>query len=390
MRVLAMVHLYAPHHCAGAEMMLHALLVSLVDAGHAVDVILSREHHGVTDPYVLDGVTVHPRQDKGDPLRWLSDAARRPDLVITHLENTDRATILGQVHRIPTVHVCHNTFDSTKIALLRRPSLIVANSQWMAGDFRDWWTDRYQDQQTMPRMMVIRPPVRVADYATTPGDRVTLINATEAKGAGLFYALAERFPQRRFLAVCGAYGEQDRRSRPNVAFIGHVAGDAMRQSVYARTRVLLMPSSYESWGRTAIEAASSGIPTIAHPTPGLVESLGDAGIFADRTDLDQWARALRSLQDRKTYTAASRRARARARGMDPTAELAEWVETVEVIGHGSARTRRGRDRPIPGHDVDRQPHPLAQFDRGRIRSGQLLLPSDVRPGDHDRADTADR
>lgn len=352
MRVLAMLHLYSPHHCAGAEMMMHALLVSLVDAGHTVDVILSREHQGVTDPYTLDGVTVHPRQDKGDPLRWLGDPDRRPDVLVTHLENTDRATILGHVYRVPTVHVCHNTFDSTKIALLRRPALIVANSEWMAEDVRAWWTDRLPAQRAMPRMMVIRPPVRVTDYATSPGDRVTLINATEAKGASLFYALADRFPHRRFLAVHGAYGEQDRRSRPNVEFIGHLAGDAMRQSVYARTRVLLMPSIYESWGRVGIEAACSGIPTIAHPTPGLVESLGDAGIFADRTDLDQWIRALRRLQDRKAYATASRLARARARGLDPTAELAQWVETVEVIGHGGARTRRGRDRPLSGSVVD--------------------------------------
>ncbi|MFI1769152.1 glycosyltransferase family 4 protein [Streptomyces sp. NPDC020800] len=62
----------------------------------------------------------------------------------------------------------------------------------------------------------------------------------------------------------------------------------MREHVYSRSRVMLMPSLYESWGRVAVEAFASGIPVIAHPTPGLVESLGEAGIFAYRDDLNAW------------------------------------------------------------------------------------------------------
>ncbi|MFZ4156354.1 glycosyltransferase [Streptomyces pseudogriseolus] len=73
-----------------------------------------------------------------------------------------------------------------------------------------------------------------------------------------------------------------------------------------------MPSLYESWGRVAIEAFASGIPVIAHPTPGLVESLGDAGIFAYRDDLGAWIHALHALKDPANWTQASLRVRARS------------------------------------------------------------------------------
>ena len=68
-----------------------------------------------------------------------------------------------------------------------------------------------------------------------------------------------------------------------------------------------MPSLYESYGRTAVEALVSGIPVIASPTPGLKESLGDAGIFCDAEKPEQWVEAIKSLDDPERYKAQSRK-----------------------------------------------------------------------------------
>jgi hypothetical protein len=72
-----------------------------------------------------------------------------------------------------------------------------------------------------------------------------------------------------------------------------------------------MPSDYESFGRVAMEAAASGIPTIAAPTPGLRECLGDAGTFVELDNVDGWERAIRALLDPDAYRAAALAARAR-------------------------------------------------------------------------------
>jgi glycosyltransferase involved in cell wall biosynthesis len=302
-----MLHLYTPHHNAGAEMAAHALLRGLVDRGHRVDVILSRHHPEITGPYTVDGVHVHPRHNKGDPPRWLSDPATHPHVIITHLENTDRATILGALHRVPVVHLAHNTHPQTKWSMLRRPALVVANSAWMAEDLSYWW-DLARPKRHMPPVIVIHPPIHAEDYRTKPGQHVTLINVTADKGADMFYALADRHPRTRFLGVEGAYGVQDRRQRPNVTWVDHVAGDRMRSAVYRRTRVLLMPSVYESYGRAAVEAACSGIPTIAAPTPGLREALGPAGVYADRDDVHAWSAHLGHLLTPDGWSAASQAA----------------------------------------------------------------------------------
>lgn len=329
MRVLAMAHQWIPEHNAGAEVMLHAMLRALVLRGHVVDVCLSRQ---VGEQTVLDGVWLWPGRD---PKTLLADA----DVIVTHLENTPAASLLGRWNHIPVVHVLHNTMQITKDwAIAGSPTLLVANSEWMLADYA---AALGHVMSTAPKAIVCRPPVQARAYATTPGDRVTLINLRPmerspggmlmGKGSEVFWALAQRMPDVGFLGVRGGYGGQDVRDLPNVEVLDHVPHHAMRDQVYGRTRVLLMPSSYESWGRTAVEAYASGIPVIAHPTPGLVEACGDAGIFCDREDLDAWETALRRLAWPDLYASASAAALERSAQLDPTEDLNRWCDAVEAL-----------------------------------------------------------
>lgn len=322
MRILGLFHAYPPHHNAGAEWMAHTMLRHLVTLGHEVDVLLSRADSRAED---FQGVRVHPYTGKGDPFRFLPTT----DVIVTHLENTPRATVLGDMNGVPVVHLLHNTFEPSKQWTARGGvSLIVANSEWMRDNYAEWFTE--QDKR-MPPCLVVRPPVDWRDYVTTPGDRVTVVNLFENKGGHQFWHIAMSMPDTEFLAVKGGYGHQiiPPLVPPNVELVENTPN--MRDEVYARTRVLLMPSEYESWGRVGVEAMSSGIPVIAHPTPGLLESLGDAGIFVDRDDLDGWVGTIRALDDPQTYASASAAAKRRARDLDPTEDLNRWASAVTQL-----------------------------------------------------------
>lgn len=318
MRILAMFHAYPPRHNAGAEWDTHTLLRATAAAGHDVDVLLSQPIDGVTADYDLDGVHVHRHRDKRDPFQFLGDA----DVIVTHLENTPRATILGQQSRIPVVHRLHNTFKPTR-RWMQAPGvkLAAANSQWMADDMRI---------PTVP-MVVVRPVVQPADYATTPGDRVTLVNLYESKGGAHFWRIAEAMPHVKFLAVKGGYGPQVIPDviPDNVEVVENTP--SMRDDVYARTKLLLMPSDYESWGRVGVEAMASGIPVIAHPTEGLTESLGSAGNFLDRDDIPGWCDTIDKLLKPRAWGAASKKAKARSAELDPARDLATWVQALENL-----------------------------------------------------------
>jgi glycosyltransferase involved in cell wall biosynthesis len=329
MRVLCCAHLWLPRHCAGAEVMSNEMLKALVARGHKCVVQLSMPHPMfVSGPYVHDDISVYPYVDQYDPLRWLTPE-NKPDLIVTYLMNTLRASILGKMHGVPVVTIMHNEHMKSRHDLKHSTQLAVYNTHWMQKSVEDWYRDYLGEP---PRSIVVHPPIFPSQYKTKPGTHVTLINLFEDKGASVFYALAERFPKLRFIGVCGAYGKQDvRKNLPNVEIIPHVAADRMKDQVYARTRVLLMPSVYESYGRAGVEAACSGIPTIAHPTDGLLEALGDGGIFADRDDIGAWVQALAGLTTAQGWQAASARARGIAAKLNTDADLERWAEAAESL-----------------------------------------------------------
>lgn len=314
-RLLADLHLYQPQHNAGAEVMVHAMLRACQADGWEVRVIA----RDVTHDYTFDGVDVVAAKADihlGVHYGWC-------DVVLTHLDTTRRAVAWARNGSRPVVHVVHN---HRQLNYHRVPisgaALVVWNSEWIAEECRAW----------RGPSMVVRPHVSSDEYATDRTDArdITLVNLTAEKGAALFWRLARLEPERSFLGIKGAYGTQivEQHARAQVWENGPDA-----RAFLARTRVLLAPASYESWGRAAVEALASGIPVLAHPTPGLRESLGPAGIFLDRNDTEAWRKALAEMDDPKVYVRRSRLCRARSAELDAltTDDLARFVVALDRL-----------------------------------------------------------
>ena len=326
LKVVARFHAMPPEHNAGAEHMLVSMLRPLVERGHDVQVWLSRYGKAV-DAYEYRGIQVIPLQARLD----FPSAVRRADVLLSHLECVPSTSSLARGYGKPMVVVCHNTHrPSFRDMAAGGTALAVYNSLWMQAEAELFFAE-YPKSVRPASALVVRPPVFADEYATKPGKAITLINCNPEKGGHVLEALARRMPDNKFLAVTGAYGEQILPDLPNVEVVDHVRGEDMREQVYARTRVLLMPSSYESWGRAGCEALASGIPVVAHPTPGLCESLGEAGVFVDRADISGYEAVLRKLLQPPEYRLASKRAKARSAELDPAADLSAWCEAVEAL-----------------------------------------------------------
>ncbi|MGW7053130.1 glycosyltransferase family 4 protein [Streptomyces sp. NPDC054887] len=306
--------------------MLVSMLRPLVDRGHDVAVWLSR-YGKAHEPYEYRGIQVVPLEARLD----FAAAVRKADVLVSHLECVPSTAALARGYSKPVVVICHNTHRPTfRDMAAGGTALGVFNSQWMRAE-AELFLAEYPKSVRPAAELIVRPPVFAEEYTTKPGKKITLVNCNPEKGGRVLEALARRMPDTEFMAVRGAYGEQVLPDLPNVEIVEHIDGTQMRERVYARTRVLLMPSSYESWGRVGVEALASGIPVVAHPTPGLCESLGEAGIFVDRRDVDGYEAILRKLAAPAEYRLAAKRAKARSAEMDPADDLAAWCDAVEAL-----------------------------------------------------------
>lgn len=312
-KIVAYVHAYVGmKRNAGSETTLHDLFKFLVKNGWEAIVLVSQPYPGQQE-YFVDGVRVIPQTDRRSILHWVPQA----NVVITHLDNSERAAMLCKKFKTPIVHMVHNDMWQTHGYLATGCDLAIFNTEWVR--------DRFVEYNGLS--VVLHPPVSGADYkieGTSQQEYITLVNIWPDKGSDTFYKLAEALPDKKFLGVIGGYGVQDlREGYENITFHPHTHD--MRE-VYSKTKIVIMPSTYESYGRIAVEAASNGIPAITSRTPGLVESLGESGIFCDK--FDDYVNNIKRLQHWKAYSSASSRAVSRFATLE--ARSHEELQTVLV------------------------------------------------------------
>lgn len=318
MNILASIHLYPPKHNCGAEYMIHWMLKDLQSKGHQVKVLLHQaNHYKIKNNYVFDGIDVFPPQPNviDSLMNW-------SHVVFTHLDYTRWTIGAAQLYKKPVFHLIHNSHLYPEIVNANANQHIVYNSFWLKDKLNYNWPN-----------FIMTPPVdyRTYDLGIDPSknEYITLINLNENKGGKIFEKIAEAMPHKRFLGVLGSYDEQVRPSIKNLTIVPNSA-DILQH--YRKTRILLMPSEYESWGRTATEAMCSGIPVICSEAEGLKENCGKAGIYIkDRNDIKSWVKAITELDNAQKYSEASRKAKDRSRNHDPSKTLDEFEKWVREM-----------------------------------------------------------
>ena len=311
MNIVASVHLYPPDHNCGAEWMLHFMLKDLQAKGHNVRVLLhDANKYKVRNNYVFDGIDVFPPNPN-----VIEGLFNWGHAVFTHLDYTRWTIHTAKLFRKPVFHLIHNSHPYPEIIDAEKNQHIIYNSEWL----KELLNYKFSN-------FIVTPPVdyNYYDVGNEPekSEYITLINLNENKGGKIFAEIARAMPHKSFLGVLGSYDEQITPTLPNVRY---VPNSPDIKQWYAQTRILLMPSKYESWGRTATEAMCSGIPVICSDTPGLKENCEKGGIFIkNRDNVKEWVEAITKLDDKKTYSWASRKAKARSREFDTRKTLDEF------------------------------------------------------------------
>ena len=97
----------------------------------------------------------------------------------------------------------------------------------------------------------------------------------------------------------------------HVEITGYVT-PAQRIELYARARMLVLPSYEEGFGLPVLEAMAGGVPVVVSARGSLPEVAGAAAVPVDPDDVDGLTAAMGALLDARAAAAASERGRAQA------------------------------------------------------------------------------
>jgi glycosyltransferase involved in cell wall biosynthesis len=143
------------------------------------------------------------------------------------------------------------------------------------------------------------------DYALVVGTRIARKNLAALDAAAR--ALAEQGIE----LVAAGSGRSYMRSERDVSIkaLGYVPDDQL-PGLYAKARVVLMPSLYEGFGLPCLEAMASGTPVVAANRGALPETCGDAALVVEPEEFaDAALAAVTTEHDRLVEAGLSRAAR---------------------------------------------------------------------------------
>jgi len=306
---------------------------------------------------------IYPIYSQGRAWKEIVDEEVRsfqPDIIITQLNYAPAAIDIAKKYGIPSIlflrsfeHFCLIGFEKgvdcsrdcgrclswrNKMyyfnwrkwltwhqSAIENAGVVIANSKFVAGLPEAIYNiDR--------NIRVLYPAVEITHPMKNPisKNHITMINPNRLKGGDIFLKIAERMPDRSFLAV-GRCPREFSISAEKLQNVTHINWTEGVWEYYQKTRVLLIPSRWpEAFGRVAVEAGLFGIPSIATNIGGLPEAVGDGGILIDNlNDIDAWIDAIRTLDRKEIYADYSSRAFDHAFGFDIENSVRQFKAIVD-------------------------------------------------------------
>jgi len=164
---------------------------------------------------------------------------------------------------------------------------------------------------------------------------LTVASRTARKNLAALAPAAQRLGERGIDLVAAGGGRPQLRAEeavPGLRALGHVAEEQL-PGLYAGARAFVLPSRYEGFGLTCLEAMAAGTPVLAADRAALPEVCGSAAVLVDPDYPEELAGALERVLDDLVL-----RERLVAAGLARAGELtwARAARRVDALLSGSA------------------------------------------------------
>jgi len=303
---------------AGGEIYL-SRLVNHLRKNHEIRIIA-----GNKQPYIHDGIEIHPQGENIEIFTRNNEHFKWCDVVITQLIGTGYGFNKAKQHNKPLIFIAHNNSKMYAVRHCEPGSAHIIYNSYQLRD--DLFSTFSQFNGTVLHPML--PPVS----GRSTGNKITLINCNHNKGGHIFAEIASRLPQYEFMGIFGGYGDQIEAHLPNMDYLPN--GIDMN-TVYANTRILLVPSEFESFSQCAIEAMQYGIPVIAHPTQGIQENLSGSALYIDRNNITKYCETIVYLMENpqawqwQSEVSYDRAANVSVKSAEELVRFDEWFKKIK-------------------------------------------------------------
>jgi hypothetical protein len=339
MTVVAVTHGYPPFWNMGGEVALHRAM-SVIKEDRAV---LTKTEND----YIFEDIAV-----KKINIENVLDINSNPLPLAEQLKALNARVVIGQNElSLPCVLAAKslgivsivNVHTPPKYGRGIREALIQA-------DYAVYNTRTSAEQWGEPLAVVLHPQISpLPKEIKNRGDAYTVLSSLFNKGVGVVLALAKMYPNKRFIIVRSpaepTHGipdlEEQAAMLPNVELHPRVPPEEVYK-YFEQTRILLVPSMYETYGMSAIEAAGYGIPSVHVDTPHVREGIGEAAVLIQPLNIEEAARGIEIIES--DYEGHSRRARKRAewlqlRQEQETEQFAKFISIVTKPTNNHLRQR---------------------------------------------------
>lgn len=338
--VVALSHGYPPEWNMGGEVSLHRMMQMAQGEKHVLTKT-DKEH-------VFEGVNVH-EIDAVNVLNIQTDTIP----IANQLKELKADAVIGQNElSLAAVHAA-KMVGAVSVVSVHTPPLYGRNiaQALREADYAVYNTRTSAIEWGEPNAVVLHPPINPMPKETyTKGDAYTLLSSLKNKGVETVIELAKRYKDKRFIIVRSpaepTHGlpniEEVVKDIPNIELCPRVAPEEV-EKYFKQTRILLVPSRYETYGMSAIEAAGYGIPTVHVDTPHVREGIGEGAILVPGLNVDATAQAIDTIE--VNYNLYSKNARKRAEWLHARQEIeqlqfAEFIENVKPLSSTEQHKRR--------------------------------------------------
>lgn len=320
MSLTAFLHGYPPFWSMGGELSTHRTLRVVPDA---------QVFTNTAEEYELDGVRVRASSGSSHQNIMTDVEAGAASVLYAHSSMSQETIRAAKKLRLPSILAVHapprfggDLRRAWHHATVRLYNTEVARKDWK--DSKGW---------------LLHPPIGEASAPLAgPHDALTLTSSLLNKGAERVLKLAQMRPDQRFIVVESpahpTHGDPlfwEIASRlPNVEIWPRLHPDEMWK-LWIETHILLVPSRYETYGMSALEAAWHGIPSVHVDTPHVREGIGEAARLLKSFAVEELDHAVTEVQ--ADYRAWSDRAfdRVGSLAQRESDELARFAAGVAAL-----------------------------------------------------------